>query len=46
MSLKFAEDKFDEKQKSTINASYLQKLITLDNKQKVTLAIWVKILFI
>ena len=41
MSLKFVEDRFDELQKSTVNASYLQKLITLSNKSKVNLAIWV-----
>lgn len=41
MSLKFVEDKFDEKQQSTINASYLDKTLTLSNNKDIKLAIWV-----
>lgn len=43
MSLKFVEDKFDEKQKTTINASYLDKTMTLSSNKDVKLAIWVRI---
>lgn len=42
MSLKFVEDKFDENQKTTVNASYLDKTVTLSNNKDVKLAIWVR----
>ena len=42
MSLKFVEDTFNEKQQSTINASYLDKTITLSNNKEIKLAIWVR----
>jgi Ras-related protein Rab-21 len=41
MSLKFVDGKFDDKQESTINASYLEKNVTLQNGKTVRLAIWV-----
>lgn len=41
ISLKFVNDEFDDQQESTINASYLEKKVTLENKQSVKLAIWV-----
>lgn len=41
MSLKFVDGKFDENQESTVNASYLEKNVTLKNGKSVRLAIWV-----
>jgi Ras-related protein Rab-21 len=41
MSLKFVDGKFDDNQQSTINASYLEKSVTLKNGKTVRLAIWV-----
>jgi GTPase SAR1 family protein len=41
MSLKFVDGSFDENQESTINASYLEKSVTLSNGRVVRLAIWV-----
>jgi hypothetical protein len=41
MAIKYVKNEFDEKQKSTINASYLEKKVTLDNDQTVKLTIWV-----
>lgn len=41
ITLKYINNQFDDAQESTINASYLEKKITLENGQNVKLAIWV-----
>jgi Ras-related protein Rab-21 len=40
MSLKYVDGSFDDNQESTINASYLEKSVTLGNGKVVRLAIW------
>ena len=41
ISLKYVNNEFNEDQESTINASYLEKKLVLENHQSVKLAIWV-----
>ena len=41
ISLKYVNNEFNEDQESTINASYLEKKVVLQNHQSVKLAIWV-----
>ena len=41
ISIKYVRDEFDDKQRETINASYLEKNVRLDSDQQVKLTIWV-----
>ena len=44
ISIKYVRNEFDDKQKETINASYLEKKVKLNNSQTVKLTIWVSII--
>lgn len=41
LTLRFCMDQFDDKQESTINATYLEKQLSVGNDNNATLAIWV-----
>jgi hypothetical protein len=42
LTLKYVNDVFNEHLPRTVNASYLEKEVTLSDSNKVKLAIWVK----